>query len=172
MWHSAAYRSSQFFRGFRWALKPAEVSRVCSLLNERERLLFSAMQGRDRRHSMDMVRWLERHVASDGGTPSSDLLAAALLHDVGKGSLMVWDRVVFVLVGACSLRLRRTLERPEGWRWQRALWRLEHHAALGADLLEAIETRPRVVDLVRRHKDHRGGGDFELRALIAADGAC
>ncbi|HRC61989.1 MAG: HD domain-containing protein [Dehalococcoidia bacterium] len=172
MWHSAAYRSGQFFRGFRWALRPDEVSRVCGLLNERERLLFSAMQGRDRRHSMDMVRWLERRGAAKGTPPSADLLAAALLHDVGKGSLIVWDRVAFVLLGACSIRLRRSLERERGWRWQQALWRLEHHAGLGAELLEGSGTRPRVVELVRRHKDPGADGDTELSALMAADGAC
>lgn len=172
MWHNAAYRSGQFFRGFRWALQPDEVSRVCSLLNDRERLLFSAMQGRDRRHSMDMVRWLEREAASGGHAPSRELLTAALLHDVGKGSLIVWDRVAFVLLGACSLRVRRSVEREQGRRWQQALWRLEHHARLGADLLERAGSSPRVIELVRRHKDADAGSDEELRALIAADGAC
>lgn len=171
MWHNAAYRSGQFFRGFRWALQPDEVSRVCTLLNDRERMLFSAMQGRDRRHSMDMLHWLERH-APAGAPPSRELLTAALLHDVGKGSLIVWDRVAFVLLGAGSPRLRRSLAREEGPRWRRALWRLEHHADLGAGMLEAVDSSARVIELVRRHKDADAGGDQELRALIRADGAC
>jgi hypothetical protein len=172
VWHNAAYRSGQFFRGFRWALQPQEVSRVCALLNERERLLFTSMQGRDRRHSMDMVRWLERRAAERCPSPSEDLLTAALLHDVGKGPLIVWDRVGFVLAGALSPRLRRSLGREDGARWRRALWRLEHHARLGADLLQEAGSAPRVVDLVRRHKDADAHGDEELQALIAADGAC
>jgi hypothetical protein len=167
--HNAAYRSGQFFRGFRWALGPQEISTVCSLLTERELLLFTAMQGRDRRHSMDMVRWLEHHAS---GSASDDLLAAALLHDVGKGSLVVWDRVAFVLLGALSPSLRRWASRPDGWRWQRALWRLEYHAGLGAEMLVAAGSRRRVVDLVARHKDTSAGGDEELALLLAADGAC
>jgi hypothetical protein len=169
VWHNAAYRSGQFFRGFRWALAPEEIRTVSSLLTERELLLFTAMQGRDRRHSMDMVRWVARH-APEAAT--DDLLAAALLHDVGKGSLIVWDRVAFVLLGAVSPSLRRWAGRPDGWRWQRALWRLEHHAGLGAEMLAAAGTRPRVRDLVARHKDASAGGDEALALLMAADGAC
>lgn len=171
MWHSASYRSGQFFRGFRWALTPEEVRTVCALLSEDERLLFTAMQGRDRRHSMDMVHWLERHAPGDT-RPSYDLLTAALLHDVGKGSLIVWDRVAFVLLGALSGRLRGGLAREDGRRWQRALWRLEYHAPLGAEKLALAGSRPRVIELVSRHKDASPAGDEELAWLMAADGAC
>jgi hypothetical protein len=171
VWHRAAYRSGQFVRGFRWALQPDEIRTVSALLTYEERLLFISMQARDRRHSMDMVRWLERH-APDHARPSYDLLTAALLHDVGKGSLIVWDRVAFVLLGAVSPRLRRWVGREGGWRWQRALWRLEHHATLGAEKLALVRSRARVVDLVTRHKDASADGDEELAWLMAADGAC
>ena len=99
-------------------------------------------------------------------------IAAALLHDVGKGSLIVWDRVTFVLLGAVSPRLRRKVAREGGWRWQRALWRLEHHAVLGAEKLALARSRSRVIDLVSRHKDTDPAGDVELSWLMAADGAC
>jgi hypothetical protein len=171
VWHNAAYRSSQFFRGFRWALCPEEIQTIRSLLTEPECKLFTAMQGRDRRHSMDMVRWLQRH-STPGVLPSDDLLAAALLHDVGKGSLIVWDRVAFVLLGALSARLRLRLAREDGWRWQRAMWRLEHHAWIGSEMLVEAGTRQRVIELVARHKDASSGRDEELALLMAADGAC
>jgi hypothetical protein len=171
VWHNAAYRSGQFFRGFRGAFAPGEIQTVRVLLSEEERRLFAAMQGRDRRHSMDMVRWLERH-APRHARPSYDLLAAALLHDVGKGQLAVWDRVGFVLLGAVSVRLRRRLASEEGWRWQRALWRLEHHAALGAEKLAVAGSRRRVIELVSRHTDPSPAGDEELAWLMTADSAC
>ncbi len=120
---------------------------------------------------MDMVRWLESR-AAPGSPPPDDLMAAALLHDVGKGSLFVWDRVAYVLLGALSNRMRRRLARQYGWRWQRALWRLEWHARLGAEMLAQVGTRPRVVELVARHKDASSAGDEDLAWLIAADGAC
>lgn len=145
---------------------------ACSFLTDQELLLFSAMPGRDRRHSMDMVHWLQRQPPEDGSPPSPELLAAALVHDVGKGSLIVWDRVAFVLLGAASTRLRIAAGVEHGPRWRHAIWRLEHHAQLGADLLQTAGSRPRVVELVRRHKDHSADGDVELHRLIAADGAC
>jgi hypothetical protein len=166
VWRRAVYRSGQFFRGFRGALSPAEQDAVRARLTEREWLLFAAMQTRDQRHSLDMVRWLQRHTE-----PSDDLLAATLLHDVGKGRLVVWDRVAFVLLGV-SPALRRRVVRREGGRFRNALWRLQEHARLGGELLQAHGTRPRVVSLVARHKDTSSGADEELRWLLAADAAC
>lgn len=171
MWRSAAYRSGQFFRGFRWTLHPDEIRTVRELLTHEERLLFTAMQARDRRHSMDVLLWLERRTPPYV-LPSKDLLVAALLHDVGKGPLVVWDRVLFVVLGGISVRLRRWVESEGGPRWRRALWRLEYHAPLGAEKVALAGSQPRVIALVARHKDAAPGGDEELAWLMAADRAC
>ena len=171
MWRSAAYRVRQFFRGFRWTLNPDEIRTVRDLLAHEERLLFTSMQARDRRHSMDVLLWLDRS-APPHAPPSDELRVAALLHDVGKGSLIVWDRVLFVLLGAASIRLRRWVERESGWRFQRALWRLEYHAPLGAEKVSLAGSRPRVIALVARHTDASSAGDEELAWLMAADSAC
>jgi hypothetical protein len=148
------------------ALSGGELALMRSVLNERERALFIAMEPRDRRHSMDMVQWLQART-----DPSHDLLAAALLHDVGKGSLRVFDRVAFVLLGRLSGRLRHRLGAQEGARFRQALWRLEQHPRLGQELLTGI-SRPRVVALVGAHLAPDGGADEELAWLIAADSAC
>lgn len=171
MWRSAAYRVRQFVHGFRSTLNPNEIRAVRRLLAHEERLLFTSMQARDRRHSMDVLLWLERQTPPYV-LPSEDVLAAALLHDVGKGPLSVWDRVLFVLLGAVSIHLRRRVERENGRRWQRALWRLEYHALLGAEKVALAGSRPRVVELVARHTDASPAGDEELAWLMAADRAC
>jgi hypothetical protein len=137
-----------------------------SLLNERERALFVAMEPRDRRHSMDMVHWLRARTAA-----SPELLAAALLHDVGKGDLLVVDRIAFVLLGRVSASLRSRVASSEGMRFRRALWRLEHHARLGADRLSGVSCE-RVLALVESHLDAGAGADEELHWLMAADSAC
>ena len=167
------YRAGQFFRGFRARLSPVEIAVVRSLLNPPELRLFLGMEPRDRRHSYDVLRWLQ--VTAGSHKPSEQLLKAALLHDVGKGRLRVWDRVAFVLLEHISPRFVDVLgaaqDAPEGLRWRRALWRLRHHAELGARLLGGTNTEPRVIELVAGHTRLDAGGDNELARLIEADRA-
>jgi len=166
---SPLYRARQFFRGFRTALAAGEIATLRALLTDEERALFLGMLPRDRRHSMDMVRWLRMH-----GRPRDEVLVAALLHDVGKGDLRVWDRIAFVLLGAADSRrgwtLRSRLSTEHGSRFRNALWRLEHHARLGADRLAA--SKPRVVWLTAHHTDLEPPADPDLALLMAADAAC
>ena len=169
--HGALYRARQFFRGFRTTFRPDEVTAVRATLSEAELLLFLRMEARDRRQAIEVMRWLEERTR-----PSDDLLAAALLHDAGKGALTVWDRVAFVVLEAWSPGLPGRLAMERGSRWRRALWTLRHHARLGAQLLVDAGARPRVVELVARHTEasnHASSeADEELAWLIAADDAC
>ena len=55
-------------------------------------------------------------------------LAAALLHDCGKGAVPVWLRILYVLRPSLVDRLAR--EDAAGVRG--AAWRLRHHEAIGA----------------------------------------
>ncbi|MCC6236671.1 MAG: HD domain-containing protein [Dehalococcoidia bacterium] len=166
----ARYRVGQVARGFATGLSPAEVQLARSLLGPAELRLFASMHPRDRRHSMDLLHHLERGAAQDG-EPSRELRQAALLHDVGKGHLELWDRVGFVLLRAVSPALADTLGSEGGQPWQRALWRLHHHAALGAERLVGAGSSARVVDLVRGHTSdpHAAREDPELVRLIEAD---
>ena len=160
---SPLYRARQFFRGFRTTLAPVEIALVRARLTEAEQALFAGMHPRDRRHSVDLALRL-------GPEASGDLQTAALLHDIGKGSLRVSDRIAFVLLGAVGRGLRARFEAEDGGRFPRALWRLEHHARLGAARLEAVGTRPRVIALVAGHTGRHSDADEELARLVAADG--
>ncbi len=172
----ARYRVRQFFRGFRTRLATEEISAVRSLLSDRELSLFVEMDRRDQRHSVDLIFQLDRVEAS--APPSSALRRAALLHDVGKGRLTVWTRVLFVLLNAVSGSLSRRIE-VEGARGVRgALWRLRYHASLGAIRLADLGVDEQVLDLVRFHTaeerrslPQRMLHDAELARLIAADEA-
>lgn len=167
----AAYRVRQVLLGFRPALRAGEVAAVRALLNDEERALFTSMDARDRRHSVDMLLWLRDRTA-----PSPTLEVAALLHDVGKGRLRLHERVAFVLLGVVLPRWRSRLGTPEARGLaggaRRALWRLEHHGALGAERLRRCSSA-RVCWLVEHHTDAVAPPtDKELQWLIAADDAC
>lgn len=159
----ARYRVRQFTHGLRPFLSPAEIEAVRPYLSPSERSLFLAAEGRDRRHSFDLFAELQAVGASEAE------LVAALLHDVGKGRLLTWHRVVFVLLNAVAPRLGRRLEAEHGRGWRRALWRLRHHAALGAALLEVAGSAPRVIELVRGHTAPPPEDDPQLARLIEFD---
>jgi hypothetical protein len=167
----ALYRVRQFLAGFRGWLEPGEIGEVRTLLAAREIDLFVRMQGRDQKHSFRVLRWLERSAAERHVPLPRELVVAALLHDVGKGHLATWHRVAFVLLNACAPHLAPRLERERGGGWRNALWRLRHHARLGADRLAAAGCSPRVVALVAGPTG-APGADPDLAWLIEADEHC
>lgn len=157
------YRVYQFTHGLRPFLAPHEVEAARAQLTAAEFALFLAAEARDRRHSFDLFQALRTR----GAGPEE--LTAALVHDVGKGRLRTWHRVAFVVLNAASPALARRLEADRGAGWRRALWRLRHHAALGAARLEAAGSAPRVVELVRRHTEPAPADDPALARFIALD---
>ncbi len=166
------YRAYQFTRGLRPTLAPSEIEIVRASLTAAELELFLAADPRDRRHSVDLFVLLSE-AGAEGAAAGDDLLCAALLHDVGKGPLRVWDRILFVILNAAVPTLARRCETPSnpdgGARWRDALWRLRHHAERTAAMLEGAGTPPRVIEIVRRHTGPIPVDDHEVAAFIRAD---
>ena len=107
----------------------------------------------------------------NSGQTDPDLLAAALLHDVGKilypPSLV--ERVTVVL-GNFFFRqntIRWSDGPPTGLR--RPFVVAIHHPAWGANLARQSGASSRCVDLIRRHHDPIANDDPLLAALQAAD---
>jgi putative nucleotidyltransferase with HDIG domain len=100
-----------------------------------------------------------------------DLLAAALLHDIGKAGggdgIHLWQRVMVVLVGWSPRRLERLVNTlPAAWRRGFELHR--DHPALGADEARRLGCSERTVALIARHHDDLQD-DPALMALRIAD---
>ena len=186
----AAYRSRQFFASLGARLSPAERQTIAAHLTPAQQRLFSAMTVRDQRHSLDVLQALQRM-----GCQEEEVLLAALLHDVGKGSVRLWHRVAYVLLQAASPRLLDRLAQPNGpalslpngrgWRW--AIAAIRDHGARGAALAEAAGASAAVVELIRHHQracpelaegacpegsEGADGSDRRVALLRAADESC
>src|SRR3990172_8379609 len=107
-WARAAYRSRQFFGALRARVGEEERLEVAAHLTPAEQDLFYAMEPRDQRHALNTLGILRA-----GGQRDPSLLAAALLHDVGKGPIRLWHRVAFVLLKAVTPGLLKRLASGE-----------------------------------------------------------
>ncbi len=134
--------------------------------------LFQAMPRYDQRHALTVFRTLQQQ-----GHREEDLLAAALLHDVGKsvprsGGLRLWHRVAAVLLRTFWPGVLEDLGEDESTGWRRPFFVQKHHAAIGADLAQQAGCSTTTVDLIRRHESPLHSSDDPLlAALQAADSA-
>jgi hypothetical protein len=126
--------------------------------------LWRRMSGPDRRHAVGVAERVERALGHEATRP---VLAAALLHDVGKieSGLGTYGRVIATLsakaVGA---------EMAGAWRRQRGYTRRVglylQHDRLGGDLLELAGSDPLTVAWTREH--HRPESEWTLPPSISA----
>jgi hypothetical protein len=137
-------------------MKPEERALVRMLLDEPARGLFFAMEKRDQRHALEVMRRLRAN-----GVDDTELMQAALLHDCGKGPVPVWLRVLKVLSPQTVQWLG--VEGSPGWRG--AAFRLMEHGAIGARLAASAGLSAATVRLIEGRIEP---GDEARAALLAA----
>lgn len=166
-----AYRVQQFMLAFNPPAQAVETAMVSPYLAPAQLALFRQLQRSEQWHACLMLNKL-----LDQGETDRDLLAAALLHDIGKilYPLKTWERVLIVIMKRSFPRL------VEGWGQGSPQGLVKpfvvacQHARWGADLAEKAGASALTVGLVRQHEeetptDSTTEQDRLLRLLKQAD---
>lgn len=169
MWlHAVRYRLGQARQqlGFVAPLSAMEEREVARWLPPEALPLFQSMSPADQRHSLRVCQGLQAR-----GCQDEDMLAAALLHDVGKagGRVPFWTRPAIVLGKKLAPRLLERVTVYPGQetvmaRWRRALSFAWYHAEVGAELSAAHGLSERAVLYIRTHHQPAGPA-AELHAV-------
>ncbi|HEY6531226.1 MAG TPA: hypothetical protein VIY72_02905 [Acidimicrobiales bacterium] len=138
---------------------------VESALTPRQLELWQRMPGPDRRHSVQVARRVERALGHEATPP---ILAAALLHDVGKldSHMRTYGRVVATLCGAFVHRDPEVIHqwtRTTGFTRRVGLYLT--HPDLGGDLLAIADSDPLTVSWAREH--HRPSEEWTIDPAVA-----
>jgi hypothetical protein len=160
------------FFGSLWPAGPSRENEawVQSVLSDEELRLWRRMGRADRRHAVGVARQVERQLGHEATKP---ILAAALLHDVGKVSagLGTYGRVVATVAGAAAGRSMAEAW-TEGKGFTRKVGLYLRHPQLGGDMLALAGSDPLTVSWTREH--HLAEEEWTLpldiaHALKAAD---
>jgi hypothetical protein len=174
MERAVRYRVKQFLRALtaRHAISEEWIEQAGQILTPEARRLFTQQPPQDQRHALAVYEALRQE-----GHTHQDLLAAALLHDVGKAAtrLPAWRRGLFVLAERFLPGVLEQAIRGQSGDWQRLLADYAGHAEIGARWAEEAGCSPATVTLIRRHEEQletcQTEEDRLLLTLQAADGA-
>jgi putative nucleotidyltransferase with HDIG domain len=145
-----AYRLRQLHKNLTAGpLTTAARDEIAAVLTQPEWELFQRFSYPDQWHSYHVLRAL-----ADAGYNHPDLLAAALLHDIGKTRypLSVGDRIAIVVGRAIFPRRAATWGDGSLDGWKRPFVVHARHPAWGAEMAADSGSRARVVELIRRHQ--------------------
>jgi putative nucleotidyltransferase with HDIG domain len=128
-----------------------DLEEVSVWLTPSQRMLFSQLPPSDQMHAIEVTRKLLLQ-----GETHPELLAAALLHDVGKSRypLQPWERAAIVVGQKLSPRLLENLLRSRATHRLRRLHTVAaQHPAWGAEMARQAGVSPLAEALIRRHQD-------------------
>lgn len=144
------YRVGQFFRALVARVPDGEMEQALHALPPEARALFRHQAVQDQRHALAVYRALRQ-----AGHTNPHLLAAALLHDVGKAGVWLppWQRAVIVLLSRFAPRLLARLSHGRPRFWNRPFVAHARHPKIGTRWVHEAGCSSLTVALVRRHHD-------------------
>jgi len=146
----AIYRARQFFDAALARVNADDLEEADKWLSPPAQKLFRQMSAGDQRHSLAVMRALKQ-----GGQTHPALLAAALLHDVGKSQarLTLVHRTLIVLLGRFWPAALDWLAREPADGWRQPFVTHRRHAELGAHRADQAGCAAMTVTLIRRHQE-------------------
>ena len=149
------YRAGQLWQALTATPAIEDLHRASEVLSPQLMALFLNQPASEQVHSLRVFTRLRLD-----GARSTDLLAAALLHDVGKSRypLRIWERVLVVIEQALVLRQDTSRDEHEPHGWERPFIIARRHASWGAEMAAQAGASPLTVELIRRHHDPLAGG--------------
>jgi hypothetical protein len=166
------YRVGQFLWALTARVSGEEVERATCVLTSEAQALFRRQAAQDQYHALAVY-----HALQQAGHADAHLLAAALLHDVGKAAtrLSAVHRSIIVLLGRFAPGLLARLSQGELSCWNRPFVVHARHPETGARWAEEAGCSPLAVALIRRHEEElascKTDQDRLLAVLQAADDA-
>ena len=144
-----SYRVRQFWEALNPRLSAEELTQAQDILDPALMALFLGQQRSEQAHSLRLLNQL-----LEGGETHSDLLVAALLHDVGKSRhpLHLWERVLIVLSKKFVPNLSEDWGQSEPRGWRRPFVIAARHPAWGAEMAAEAGASSLTVELIRRHQ--------------------
>ena len=161
-----SYRARQFRRTLAPGITANDLHEAESALGEDLYALFAAMQPADQRHCIDVYRRLRAE-----GEDDPDVLAAALIHDAGKGGesarrIRTWHRVAYVILDTLPPAALDRIARGDG-----GLAHLHRHGEATIRLVRSAGASERLTGLLEVMEAGRRD-DPQAARLLAADDAC
>ncbi len=172
--HPVRRRLAQGLRALFAFATPPDLALARLYLSDCEFTAFCGLSRSEQLHSLNVLRAVDA-----APRPPRALMAAALLHDVGKSRrrLAVWQKTLVVLALALAPGLCQRLsheESPSAWRIPFIVQ--QHHAKWGGEILRACDSDSQLIWLVEHHQAEAAAHQAHpayglLKQLQAADNA-
>ena len=148
---SLSYRVTQFWWNITAEPLPTHLRQeIDNYLSSAESELFGRFQESDQWHAYRVFNTLK-----EKGHSQSDLLTAALLHDVGKTkvNVSVWDRTLIVVADFFMPSKAKSWGQADVRNWKRPFVVRLQHAQWGAEMAQSDGYSTLTIYLIRRHQD-------------------